>query len=82
MSTVEDEQAGAEAYVAPRAGWDRHVATLARSMAYRTEEIDPAGGNAGTVAGRSDPGRPRPRRARHHSARRTSVTKLGKRRSW
>ena len=45
IQTIEDEEAGAEAYVVLRAGWERHIATLAPCMAYAIEEIDPAGSN-------------------------------------
>lgn len=41
IQTVADEQAGAEAYVLLRAGWDRYVAALGPSMAYEMDEIDP-----------------------------------------
>ena len=46
IQTVADEQAGAEAYVLLRAGWDRYVAALAPSMAYEMDDIDPAGSAA------------------------------------
>lgn len=46
IQTVADEQAGAEAYVLLRAGWDRYVAALAPSMAYEMDNIDPAGSAA------------------------------------
>ena len=46
IQTVADEQAGAEAYVLLRAGWDRYVAALAPSMAYEVDDIDPAGSAA------------------------------------
>ena len=45
IRTVADEQAGAETYVSLRAGWDAHIATLAPSMAYGMDEIDPVGSN-------------------------------------
>ena len=46
IQTVADEQAGAEAYVLLRAGWDRYVAALAPSMAYEMDGVDPAGSAA------------------------------------
>jgi hypothetical protein len=43
IQTVADEQAGAEVYVSLRACWDRYITTLAPSMAYSIDEIDPVG---------------------------------------
>lgn len=43
IETVADEQAGAETYVSLRAEWDRYITTLAPTLAYDMEEIDPAG---------------------------------------
>jgi hypothetical protein len=43
ITTVADEEAGAEAYVALRARWDGPISALAPLMAYRMDEIDPVG---------------------------------------
>jgi hypothetical protein len=43
IETVADEQAGAELYASLRARWQSQVATLARAMGYKMNEIDPAG---------------------------------------
>ena len=42
IDTVADEQAGADVYVSLRARWDHLITTLAPTMAYSMEEIDPA----------------------------------------
>jgi len=42
IPTAEDENAGAERYVALRREWDPDVATLSRSMRINLHEIDPA----------------------------------------
>ena len=42
IETVPFEKDGANAYIAMRSCWDRHVAHLARYMAWRMDEIDPA----------------------------------------
>jgi muconolactone delta-isomerase len=43
IQTVADERAGAEVYASLRVHWDHYVAALAPFMAYRMDEIDPAG---------------------------------------
>ena len=43
IETNADEQAGAETYVSLRAEWDNLITTLAPTLAYDMEEIDPAG---------------------------------------
>ncbi|MGG5820270.1 hypothetical protein [Falsiroseomonas sp. HW251] len=45
IEVTTDEKAGAEAYVALRSRWDPLIARLAPAMAYRMNEIDPAGGH-------------------------------------
>jgi hypothetical protein len=44
IEVTADEQAGADAYVSLRSRWDPLIARLAPAMAYRMDEIDPAGG--------------------------------------
>lgn len=44
IEVTADEQAGAEAYVSLRSRWDPLIARLAPAMAYRMDQIDPAGG--------------------------------------
>jgi hypothetical protein len=46
IQTVADERAGAEVYASLRGHWDHYVAALAPFMAYRMDEIDPAGCHA------------------------------------
>lgn len=41
IQTVDDEHSGAEAYLAMRKKWDRHIERLAPSMGYAMAEIDP-----------------------------------------
>jgi len=43
IKTVADEQAGAEAYIELRREWEHYITALAPTMAYKMEEIDPAG---------------------------------------
>jgi hypothetical protein len=43
IQTVSDEEAGANAYVRLRTGWQMHVRTLAPALGYTMAEIDPAG---------------------------------------
>jgi hypothetical protein len=44
IEVTADEQVGAEAYVSMRSHWDPLIARLAPAMAYRMDQIDPAGG--------------------------------------
>ncbi|HEX5387883.1 MAG TPA: hypothetical protein VFW66_14360 [Gemmatimonadales bacterium] len=46
IPTVADEAAGAEAYVAMRARWDRYVTALAPYLGHSMQEIDPAAAGA------------------------------------
>ncbi|MGH6611916.1 MAG: hypothetical protein ACRECQ_16860, partial [Burkholderiaceae bacterium] len=48
IQTIADEQAGAETYLSLRAEWDHHIETLAPSMAYSMDEVDPAGSHPET----------------------------------
>lgn len=43
IQTIADEAAGAELYCSLRARWDPHVQTLAPALAYKIDEVDPAG---------------------------------------
>jgi hypothetical protein len=43
ITTVENEQAGADLYVSLRADWAPHIARLAPYMGFRDEEVDPIG---------------------------------------
>ncbi|HEX8246860.1 MAG TPA: hypothetical protein VF599_01655 [Pyrinomonadaceae bacterium] len=43
IKTIADEEAGAETYISLRREWDRYITELAPTMAYRMDEIDPAG---------------------------------------
>jgi hypothetical protein len=43
IEATADDQAGAEAYVLLRSRWDPLIARLAPAMAYRMDQIDPAG---------------------------------------
>lgn len=43
IETTTDEEVGAEAYVSLRSRWDPLIARLAPAMAYRMDQIDPAG---------------------------------------
>jgi hypothetical protein len=43
IEVTADEQVGAEVYVSLRSRWDPLIARLAPTMAYRMDEIDPAG---------------------------------------
>ena len=45
IEVTTDEQVGAEAYVSLRGRWDPLIARLAPAMAYRMDQIDPAGGH-------------------------------------
>lgn len=54
LKTRGDEQAGADLYVSLRAEWDHHVKTLAAALAYRVEEIDPAGSRPQSVDERQE----------------------------
>jgi hypothetical protein len=54
LKTRGDEQAGANLYVSLRAEWDHHVKTLAAALAYRVEEIDPAGSRPQSVDERQE----------------------------
>lgn len=58
IATAVDVRAGADAYVAARARWDRHVSALAPVMGYSVEQIDPA-------SHRARPARPSQRQPRH-----------------
>jgi hypothetical protein len=63
IQTIADDQAGVEIYVALRARWDSDIARLAPLMAYRMEDIDPAGSEPDASDRRKD------FRARLHSPR-------------
>lgn len=54
LKTRSDEQAGADLYVSLRAEWDHEVKTLAAALAYRVEEIDPAGSRPQSVDERQE----------------------------
>ncbi|MET0622529.1 MAG: hypothetical protein ABW250_06085 [Pyrinomonadaceae bacterium] len=54
LKTRSDERAGADLYVSLRAEWDHHVKTLAAALAYRVEEIDPAGSRPQSVDERQE----------------------------
>ena len=54
LRTRSDEQAGADLYVSLRAQWDHQVKTLAAALAYRVEEIDPAGSRPQSVDERQE----------------------------
>jgi hypothetical protein len=43
IKTIADEQAGAENYISMRREWEHYITALAPTMAYRMDEIDPAG---------------------------------------
>lgn len=43
IKTIADEHAGVERYIELRGGWDQHITTLAPSLAYTMEDIDPVG---------------------------------------
>jgi hypothetical protein len=43
IQTIADEEAGAGLYCSLRARWDPHVQNLAPALAYRIDEVDPAG---------------------------------------
>jgi hypothetical protein len=43
ISTIADEQAGAEVYVSLRARWDRYIRAFAEHMVHPMDQIDPAG---------------------------------------
>ena len=43
IHTMQDEQSGAEAYVALRSRWDAYIRALAPALGYSMEEIDPVG---------------------------------------
>jgi hypothetical protein len=43
IQTMEDEQSGAQAYVALRSRWDAYIKALAPALGYSMEEIDPVG---------------------------------------
>ena len=54
IRTIQDEDAGAENYLALRSRWDRFVTALARHMAHDMETIDPAGQDPAQIAHRED----------------------------
>lgn len=43
IKTIDDEESGAETYIALRREWEHYITALAPTMAYRMDEIDPAG---------------------------------------
>jgi hypothetical protein len=43
IKTVADEQSGVETYISMRREWEHYITALAPTMAYRMDEIDPAG---------------------------------------
>jgi hypothetical protein len=54
IQTNDDEQNGAETYIALRARWDRHIAAIAEHMAHDYETIDPAGTDPESIDERQD----------------------------
>lgn len=49
IHTIVDEQTGVRDYISLRSGWDIQITRLAPALAYRMEEIDPAGNRTETV---------------------------------
>ncbi|HEX9959554.1 MAG TPA: hypothetical protein VGB00_01310, partial [Pyrinomonadaceae bacterium] len=43
IKTVADEESGVETYISLRREWEHYITALAPTMAYRMDEIDPAG---------------------------------------
>ena len=62
IHTIEDEQAGAENYVALRTEWDRYIRILSPALNFRSIEVDPATSDPDAVEQRPD------FRSRLHSA--------------
>lgn len=54
IKTLADEQEGLKRYVALRSLWEHHITALAPVMAYRMEDIDPAGFNPESAKDRQE----------------------------
>jgi len=58
IPTRDDPEAGAREYVERRAAWERGIEALAPALAYRMEEVDPAGHGARALPTHEARGRP------------------------